>query len=533
MKKIIQTNIGGFVFHMDEDSYEKLKAYLDTLKSHFSTEEGAIEIMQDIEHRIAEIFKDTLKTPREVVTMQDVEVMIGIMGQPEIIAEENASNNSTKQKGSRTSSGPKRLYRDPDNKVLGGVCGGLGAYFGIDPVIFRLIFGITFIAWGTGLLIYFLLWIAMPKARTTAEKLEMRGEKINVSTIEKTVKEELEGVKQSFQDIKSSGTAEKVGNAIQNFLNALAQIIHRLLKIIGKFLAVFFIIFGIIFLSIFIWAIIFGEGISISLNQDTYEIPLSTLVNLISENSLQTRLAIISVLLILGIPLIMLIYVGIKILFRIQHNSRWLNYTALGIWIFGIMLGGYTAIKVLSNFKNTYSDTSVIDISLEKGKTLWLKALKTNTNILWDDFLHVDENGKVIPVGDVKLNIVRNDKDSLCRLEITRFSRGKTREEAGINAKKIQYEVIQSDSVLIFSPILVTTNTKKYRAQQVKITLKIPDQQKIYIDESMESVLFDIDNVLDAWDYDMDGHTWIMKKNGLDCLDCPPYMDNRNKFLDN
>lgn len=132
----------------------------------------------------------------------------------------------------------------------------------------------------------------------------------------------------------------------------------------------------------------------------------------------------------------------------------------------------------------------------------------------------------------MQFNIVRNEKDSLCRLEVTRFSRGKTREEAGMYAKKIQYEVVQSDSVLIFSPILLMTYAEKFRAQQVRITLKVPDQQKVYIDESMEPLLYDVDNVLEAWDHDMDGYTWIMKKNGLDCINCPPHIDNRHKFLD-
>lgn len=531
MKKTIQTNIGGYVFHMDEDAYDILKSYIEILKAHFSNEEGAEEIMQDIEQRIAEIFKDTLKNNREVVSLHDVQAMIEIMGKPEIITEENNEANHTKQTSSHITAGPKRLYRDPDNKVLGGVCGGLGAYFGIDPVIFRLIFGILFIVWGTGFLIYFLLWIAMPKARTTAEKLEMRGEKINISTIEKTVKEELGYMKQGFQEMKGSKTTVKVGNAIQNFLNEIARLIHRLLQIAGKFLAVFFIIFGIIFLSILMWAILFGKGATITINHDTYEIPFSTMLNLVSSNTLQTVLAITSVLIILGVPLFMLMYAGVKLLFNIRHHSRIMNLTALGIWLVGIIVGGITALNILSNFKSSYSDTSEKEIILNHGQTLLLKAETNSPHIAWENFLHIDEQGKTIPVGDIKFNILRNDKDSLCRLEITRFSRGKNREEAGFYAKKIRYDVIQTDSVLIFSPVLLMTYADKFRAQQVKISLKIPEQQKVHIDESMESLLYDVDNILEAWDHDMDGYTWIMKKNGLDCLNCPPYIDNRNKFL--
>lgn len=138
------------------------------------------------------------------------------------------------------------------------------------------------------------------------------------------------------------------------------------------------------------WTILFGKGATISLNHNTYEIPFSTMLNLVSGSSLQTSLAITSTLLVLGIPLIMLIYAGVKMLFRIRHNSRIMNISALGIWLVGIILGGITAVYILSNFKNSYSDTSEKEILMKKDQTLWLKAEESTTNVIWEDFLHID-----------------------------------------------------------------------------------------------------------------------------------------------
>lgn len=197
MKKTQTVNIGGFVFHVDEDAYKRLSKYLKEIEDYFSREPESEEIMADIEMRVAELLKERMGNSREVVRLVDVEYIESVMGNPSQFAneEEAQGNEQASSAGSRY----RRMYRDPDNRVLGGVCSGLGAYWGIDPVIPRVIFVIVFLTAGIGLLVYLILWIVMPEAKTTAQKLEMKGEPVNFSNIGKTVKDEFEKVKKNVK----------------------------------------------------------------------------------------------------------------------------------------------------------------------------------------------------------------------------------------------------------------------------------------------------------------------------------------------
>ena len=195
MKKTITVNIGSMVFYIDDDAYEILRIYLNSVREEFRTMEGGNEIYEDIETRIAELFNEKLGNNRQVISMQEVEEVIATLGQPE-----DFSDTSGKQK---TANAPgrsgKRMYRDPDNAMIGGVCSGLAAYWRVDPTIVRLIFVILAIFGMAGVLIYLILWILLPEAKTVAQKLEMRGEPVNLSSIGAFFREEFENVKNSFK----------------------------------------------------------------------------------------------------------------------------------------------------------------------------------------------------------------------------------------------------------------------------------------------------------------------------------------------
>ena len=196
MKKTIKIKIGGVVFHIDDDAYDMLKEYLNSLNDHFKGMEGGTEVIDDIETRIAEIFEQKVGDRKEVIDKNDVVSMIEIMGEAkDIIDEEEPFTTGTEKTYSRTG---KRLYRDPDNAILGGVCGGLGAYFNVDPVWFRILFIILVFVYGLGL-VYIILWIVLPKAETTTQKLEMKGKNVTVQNIERSLKEEYESVKGNFR----------------------------------------------------------------------------------------------------------------------------------------------------------------------------------------------------------------------------------------------------------------------------------------------------------------------------------------------
>lgn len=197
MKRAISINLGGIVFNIDDDAYRELQAYLTQIESCFSDREESKEIMNDIEVRIAELFNERITDYKKVITSKDVNDIIDIMGGPEQFGE--TENESThKQRERFGPSGYRRMYRDPDNRILGGVCSGMSAYWQIDPIILRILFVIAFLGFGTGLIIYIILWIVLPEAKTKAQKLEMMGEKVNVSNIGKAFKEEFNNVKKNM-----------------------------------------------------------------------------------------------------------------------------------------------------------------------------------------------------------------------------------------------------------------------------------------------------------------------------------------------
>ena len=201
MKKTISINLNGMLFNIDDDAYARLEEYMKGIEAHFSGQDESNEIMNDIEARIAELLNERLGGGNKVVSINDIEEIIRTMGNPDEFAE--AEQESQNKQHYHYTHRPRRLYRDPDNRVLGGVCGGMGAYMNIDPVIFRVIFVIIFFGFGVGLLIYLVLWIVIPEARTTAQKLEMRGDPVNVSNIGSFIKDEFENVKNSFKGKKN------------------------------------------------------------------------------------------------------------------------------------------------------------------------------------------------------------------------------------------------------------------------------------------------------------------------------------------
>lgn len=193
MKKTFQVNLGNRVYSIDEDAYLKLKAYLDRIEGYFSDQREREDILSDIEIRISELFTERLIPGKQVITLVDVTDVTRIMGDPRVIS----GAGEAPQPEVESYLGPRRIFRDPDDRVFGGVCSGLAHYFGIDRVIVRLLF-VLFLIFGIGLLVYIILWIVTPEAMTTSQKLEMRGDPVNASNIGNFFREEFESVKKSF-----------------------------------------------------------------------------------------------------------------------------------------------------------------------------------------------------------------------------------------------------------------------------------------------------------------------------------------------
>jgi phage shock protein PspC (stress-responsive transcriptional regulator) len=194
MKITVSINLGGYSFNIDEDAYAELKRYLKNLELHFANEESSSEILTDIESRMSELFRSRITGYKQVITMEDVREVISVMGTPEDISDEEGP--SARQKF--TSPGYHRMYRDPDHRIIGGVCAGMGAYWHIDPLIIRIIFLALILAGGISILIYLILYIVLPEARSTAQKIEMKGNPVNIHNIKESVKKEFNSVRKNM-----------------------------------------------------------------------------------------------------------------------------------------------------------------------------------------------------------------------------------------------------------------------------------------------------------------------------------------------
>lgn len=217
MKKTIKVSLGGSVFTIEEDAYNYLLEYQNALQNQYRRQSGGREILHDIEVRMAELFNYKLDKVKQVITYLDVFEVIEVLGKPEnfneqtsnfsnvnsdefqIVSDKSSSNyRNTRSEKRWQKHNKKSIFRDVDNRVLGGVCGGLAAYFGTNPVVFRILFILLFFFGGGSILIYIIMWIAIPPAVSVTQKMEMHGEKIDISNIENKVRQELEKLKNQF-----------------------------------------------------------------------------------------------------------------------------------------------------------------------------------------------------------------------------------------------------------------------------------------------------------------------------------------------
>ena len=181
MKITENINLAGLIFTIDQDALIKLQHYLNSIERFFAIKEEGKEVVADIEGRISELFGTKINKSKEVINIEDVNQIIEIMGMPEDFMDEIQPE--PRKRTYHYHNNQKKLYRDPDDKVLAGVSSGLGAYFNLDPVLFRVLFVLAVIFTGIGVLVYIILWIVIPEANTFAQKLEMKGYQANVSNI--------------------------------------------------------------------------------------------------------------------------------------------------------------------------------------------------------------------------------------------------------------------------------------------------------------------------------------------------------------
>ncbi len=446
MKKTYTINLSGKIFHIDDDALDKLQTYINTLKTYYSREEDGSEIMDDIENRIGELFTEYLKGQyREVITINDVEQVIATMGSPaDIIDEDEQPQKTTPKQG-------KKLYRSPDNRVLGGVAGGMAAYWGISPLLLRVCFVIMTFYYGIFFIVYIILWIAVPKAKTAMQKLEMKGQDINVSNIERSFKEEYQEVKNG----KGVKYANRAGESATEALRIIARVVAILVGI-GLFAGGIFFLFSLLsFLFLPHWYP-WGDsfmGISYALSS----------TNLI--------LSKIGILFLFGIPIIMIIFMAIKLLFSFKSNNKAIALSALTGWLVGLVMVISVGISEGSTWTPQTKDYEE-SLQLDKSQTLTVQVNNRYTvpvEIYYTgkEVVQLDENRVFKPHFTVYPS--HNNKGEI----VVRYCTHENKP----NWESVTFDYTYENDTLRFDNYAQLND--KWRAQRVEVLVYLPEGTRI------------------------------------------------------
>lgn len=539
MKKTLTANIGGTVFNIEEDAFERLQRYLASIRAQFAGSPGTAEIMADIESRIAELFQQRLES-RQVVDIADVEHVIGVMGQPEdILGEEAGAAGAGPGAGAGTGEGRRyrRLYRDPDDRWIGGVLGGIAAYFSIDPLVLRLIYLVAlFMGWG--ILLYIILWIVMPVASSAAEKLEMRGEPVTVDNIKRMFEEGSGRVKAGAE--RMAGEAQDLGRrygprareGARGFFGFLGEMIRLFLRFLGRLFGVLLLLFGAC-LVVMLMVLLLGRYDVLLRDPADTGLGLAALSDHLFLSHGQGNWAWIAGLVFVLVPVTGLLYAGLSLLFDVK-GPRWLGWTLAPLWIASIAVLTVVGIQVGNDFRARGEEGEEIALAAPAGGTLHLRTMGAKADAGWstrymrDHVRHdgpdFELSGDSIAWSEADLDI-RRSPDSLYHLLVVREARGSAQEEARARAAAITARWARHDSTLLLDPTIRFAG--KIREQDVDFIVLVPLHGAVYIGTDVVPMLDDVENVTNTWDRDMGGRTWTMTARGLEDLNAPKDVEKK------
>jgi phage shock protein PspC (stress-responsive transcriptional regulator) len=540
MKKTISISVSNMLFHVEDDACEVLQNYLSTLKNHFASEEGGEEIYNDIQARAAEILQSKNSATKQVITAQDVNDLIAKLGTPADFGMEENKSNQQKENTNKntnftfgnTTKKIKRLYRDADNKVIGGVCSGIGYYFGFDPVWLRIGLAASLLFYGFGFIPYIILLIVVPKAETTSEKLEMRGEPVNVENIAKMMQDELKGVGTRVGKF-GADLNNSIENDSRNFFEKsfgfLGDVFSGIFKVIYKIIQVCFIILGVIlFFSLIPVIMAYFSGS----NKE-----LAYFINGIFPDSTTELIGVWSVILLCLGPIIGLLYTGIRLLIGQKEKNKWVG-AIVGLCItFGVAGLVYAQLKIQDQFEYTAEnpETEKLDLAVDTLKVSMVEnntRLKSSrvpkiyrnrwfgrTNFKLNNLQYFETDSSEFFGGKTELDISLADSNYF-ELIINKKSNGPTKSSAKVSAEKILYSYKTENNQLLINKLFSLQKDEKWRNQEVELELKVPENKIIYLEKEMGRALSKVKNLDDFEDYELPGHYLKMTKAGLLCVDC-------------
>ena len=532
MNKTVSINLAGIFFHIDEDAYQNLKNYFKAIKKSLQNSEGESEILADIEGRVSELFSERIKSSQHVISNKEVDEIVSIMGQPEDYKIDEALFEESPEQ-EKSDIHKRRLFRDSDGAYVGGVSAGLGHYFGIDPLLIRLVWVLLIFGAGMGPLLYVILWILIPAAKTTAEKLAMMGKPVTISNIEKKVQEEFENVKASLERVKNSVNSDKIndlGSTIQSksrsFFETLCDIAMFLFKLFFKAIGLLFIVVSISSLIGFFISLL-TVGIA-----DAVHFPGLDFADLVNSSTLPLWLVSILALLIAGIPIVFLLLLGLRMVSsRTPQLNRYTKLALLGVWIIVLITLITLSLKLASDYRINASVTEQSELPVTSEDTLFLEM---KGNPLYSKYLYRDndleiiydeQNTKRIYGSNVRL-IVRSTKDSIGSISVEKIALGSDYFNAKNRAEKLEYDYEFKNNTLFLNGYFLTNIDNKYRGQNVEVILTLPIGSVLFPDENTYSFHRNTSKYNDILDNGNEEHYMKVNYKSMRCLDCSNLNNN-------
>lgn len=478
MNKTIYVNIGGTLFQIEEPAYEQLESYLNRLKKRFGEAERD-EIIADIESRIAEILSSGKDD--KIVTTAVIYEVIKTIGSPDDISDDNTtkSEEASASEPSYAETIPRRLYRNPNDRVLGGVCSGLAAYFNVSSTLLRLAFFLGMFVYGATFLVYFIMWLIIPKACDAKQMLSMTG------GYDKSSGARVDGKRSKIglEDRRGCG-----GNIMRFLIGFFALIV-----LIPSIIVIFNVIVSICGVCGAL------DGVSVG----GFSVVAGDLF--VGANPL----LIIALVLVVLIPVIFAIYLSLRLIFNFKTAILPIFLLSLVLWISSVGVSMYGLSKIAVNFSKDAVSELKFTMPVPQSGTLNLKS--------WDNLpdsianLHNNDldatvvefgsitlvksgkNGRHLSmVGRPSMTVVHDDVDSIkCSVVFT--AKGASVSAAERNKNNVSYNIKSDDETIFAGKTFILNNRSKWAAQEVEIKIVMPRDVKLNIDDDIRE-WFDIDD---------------------------------------
>jgi len=505
MDKTIKINLGGSLFQIEEEAYRTLRDYLQDMDRVFRNVPGGNETIEDIESRIAEIFLSQ-KGTAGIISKENVEAMIQVIGRPEDFDHEGGG-----EKAYSHSPGPRKLFRNPDDQVIGGVCGGIGAYAETDPVWFRLLFIVFTLTFGIGFFVYLALWIALPSADTPARKREMYGSGSN------RFRSQADGGSPRYQ------TTSRIGNVFNEVFRALAKVIFIIVRIILIILGTALVITGFMALLTFIIVFVFGYPGAFSTNIDG--IDLSYIPDFLHYVVTPAAVPWIKVLItmVVCIPFLAMIYGGVRMIFWFSVRDGYIWLTALVLWVMSLAALSIIMFSEGVGFAESEKTTSTEYFSTAPD-TLFIVSGRKLSDLKAENEISVPDNQYRVLIDDDRKEVyirsrlfINSSDDNSASVNITRRSAGRNRMDAIENAERLLYDLNISGKRLTLDEFCTVPPDSKWSFDEVHITVNVPQGTVVYMDRTVESLAF-------PWNHhdfvsDSKNRFWMMTDDGLNYIE--------------